>query len=224
VISEFVVEKVKDDHSIRSASEHHEKIKEDIKELREMPVPKPQEGMHAELDSLRNMVKESLNISYALAKELSSDREPRGTDFTAATQRLKVMEQEISNSSRPRSATRAPQAVVGKNVREPSIDSNSSLDRVMGGLQRIVGVQSTDEARVRSNSKSSMSPRTTPNQSRSASANGDDSNDFGSEVKALRSRLENIFHIQDGSESELTGTQSTVLSGTVGSLPTVQES
>jgi len=267
VISDCVIERVKEDQCIRNVSEQHDQLKEAIKELRALPassLPGGGDGgapRQAELDNLHGMVKEMVKISYSLAKEIGTEREQRSRDFTEAQDRLEVMEQATAGASsaaqgdrslsasarqstfvRPTSqnrpvAKRLPQGTSKMGV----VDNGGSLERVMGGLQRLANQESLARpapisVSPRTSSTGRIQQSTVPDRQQqspgaarlrehsqgSQGSTNDDSSSWSTEVRALRSRLENIFQI-GGNQDPLASTGGSSMSGTVGSLPTVQE-
>jgi len=114
VISDCVIEKVKEDQCIRNVSEQHEELKSAIKELRSMPFEKMSSkssggnnSKNADFDTLHSQVQEMIKVCYSLALELSSEREQRNHQFSDAAIRLKTME-EAMTASRPSGASMPP--------------------------------------------------------------------------------------------------------------------
>jgi hypothetical protein len=294
VITDCVVEKVKEDQCIRNVSEQHEQLKEAIKDVKAMaatsnsntPGQAPGDVRSPDFDSLHSMMKEMMKISYSLAKELGTEKEQRSRDFMDAAKRLEVMEHAITSGETPNisQANSRTSSVSGRIVPVVNLSQRSlsqgmrplpkksgstsqagqggaenpfTLERVMGGLQKLVLQQdskptmppSPNAASVRPTVPSGVvSPRTgqtQPLRSASASAttaspqltfrsqgqrdssvtsqgSNDDGQDWSTEVRALRSRLENIFQLGNNGVQDALGS-SLGAGSTVGSLPTVQE-
>lgn len=242
VISDCVIEKMKEDHCIKSVAEQLDQLKEVIQELRNMPSGPSSNNTFErknELENLHGLVKEMVKVSYSLAQEMSSERQQRERDFCEAQERLAAVEQRLpqggsAQGDRSLPASNRQRAAVAKCLppggsEVGTIGNGGSLERVVGGLQRLANqedlqrLSQIDLTRLEDLHRSLGTPPPLARLRESSQGSQDENSSWSTEVRALRSRMETILRIGASQPDPLANSGSTALSGPAFSLPTVQE-
>jgi len=133
---------------------------------------------------------------------------------------------------RPNPAVPARSAAVGQRRQQLPVQAlpkagpmdNGSLERAVGGLQKLANQERSGSAGrfpVRTEQMQAQARHLSP----TSQGSSEDTSNWSAEVRALRNRLETIFQISGQPQEQAPSTAGTSsLNGTVGSLPTVQES
>lgn len=207
MISGNVLGKVREDEIFRRASDQYEQLKDVIQDLRTLPskagIAALSDGQssHTGTDSLHTLINNVLQISQSLANELDAERHQRSSNFAETLRRLEVIERKMSTD--PEAAENSPlsSGPVTSSIRKqlPLVapihqdEADNFLVRVMRSL----------EPHIIDDSQRCLAPHgPTPQPvsvhgSSKCSSRGTEETGFSTEVRSLRSRLENILLIGD---------------------------